>query len=365
MKRISAIIIAMLFITATAIVGCSKTNGKKSSDDGIIYETLDLSKYVKVGQYLGVETEKTDEVAEDEIVVAIKDCLYENNYYTLGKAVTDRAVEEDDYLTVDIVGTIDDVAFKGGSQSDYIIVTGINAFATWSKYLIGAEVGQIAKVQFAVPGTEGYGDVAGKNIIYSIKIKKIQHISYSELTAEVIYDLSGYTTLDELVEYLKTAMEKDLKEDKMDDVWDTVMDNAKILDYPQKQLDKYIDSYYKLNEGNARQSTISFEKYLESKNQTEEDFQAEAEKYAKKCVAEELVCYYIAKEQKLLVSDEEYEEGLSKYYADNESKYSSEEEMEEKMGKDKITMNLLLSKVMNLVTNAAVTHEVETSSTTE
>jgi trigger factor len=309
MKKLLAFFLALSLFSVAALNGCSKTDDK-TTDNSLIYENLDLSKYVKVGKYLGVEIPKTDEVTPEDIIVAIKDCLYDNEKYSLGKPVTDRAVEEDDYLTVDIVGTIDGVAFEGGSQKDYTIVTGINAFATWSKYLIGAKINQTAKVQFAVPDSENYGEVAGKKIIYSIKIKEIRPIIYSELTAEVIFDISGYSSYEELIAYLKNGMEENIREKKTNDVWDIVVKNSKIIAYPQKAIDRYTESYYKEKKGDAEQSSMSFEEYLKKTNKTREDFEEESKKYAQNCGAEELKCYYIAKQQNLTVSENEYKEGF-------------------------------------------------------
>ncbi|NLB36745.1 MAG: hypothetical protein GX824_05525 [Clostridiales bacterium] len=356
MKRLLAFFIAFSLFSVTAFYGCSDT------DEKAIYENLDLSKYVKIGKYVGVEIPQTDKVTQDDLLVAVKDCLYDNNEYTLGSPVSDRAVQQDDYLTVDIIGTIDGVAFEGGSQKDYIIVTGINAFATWSKYLIGAKINHTAKVQFSVPDSESYGEVAGKKIIYSIKIKEIRPIIYSELTSQVIFDISGYSTAEELLDFLKSSIENNIREKKMDDVWDIVVKNSKIIAYPQKAIDRYTKSYYKEQEDYVEQSSISFEEYLSNSKKTQESFEKEARKYAEKCVAEELVCWYIAKEQKLTVSDAEYEQGLSQYYEENKQDYSSEQELEKKLGKEKISMGILLTKVMNLVADSAV--EVKTQTTT-
>ncbi|HZJ78557.1 MAG TPA: hypothetical protein VFD52_07165 [Clostridia bacterium] len=348
MKKISFYIITLSLLVAFIFTGCS---GKNSMP----YEKLELSEYVKIGKYIGVETKKTSQVLDEEISVAVKDCLFHEDAYTLGDPVTERPVRENDCLTVDIVGTIDEVTFEGGTEEDYTIITGINSFATWNDYLIGAELGQVVRVKFEIPENEDeYGEASGKEIYYNIKIKEIRPVKYPELTPDIVNEISGYNTSEEFFTFLVESITETRLSEKMDDVWKTVMSNAEFIDYPQGQVDKYKESYYELVNLKAKNSKVSLEEYLESQSQTQSDLEKGAKEYARNKVEEELVCFFIAQEQSIVVTDEEYDKELQALYEEKKHLYSSVKDVEKEHGKEKIKFGILASKVMMFVTQEAV-----------
>ena len=75
------------------------------------------SKYVKLGDYKGldlkmIKSEVTDEMVDEEI----ETLLEENASYT---EITDRAAQEGDTVNVDFTGTIDGEEFEDGSAEDF------------------------------------------------------------------------------------------------------------------------------------------------------------------------------------------------------------------------------------------------------
>ena len=99
-------------IMAVSLTGCS---GKLSND------------YVTINQYKGLEvskvekTEVTDEMVENTI----------NSYLTADQTkteITDRAAELGDTVDIDYTGTMDGVAFDGGSATGAMLELGSGSF---------------------------------------------------------------------------------------------------------------------------------------------------------------------------------------------------------------------------------------------
>lgn len=348
MKKIGLFTTITLLLVTFLLAGCL---GKSAMP----YEKLELSEYVKIEKYIGIETTITSIVSDDEMAVAVKDCLYNEDVYDLGEPVTDRPIKEGDCVTVDIVGTIDGVAFEGGTEKDYKIITGLNSFSTWNDYLINAELGEVVTVKFSIPQNESeYGDASGKEIYYNLKIKEICPVVYPQLTPEVVSEVSGHSTEEEFLSFLRGTIEEKRFNEKMDDVWKTVMSNVEIIDYPQEQIDKYAENYREQINIKAKSSTMSLDEYLESNDKTQTDLDKEAMEYAKTKVGEELVCYYIAQEEGITVTDEDYEKELESLYNEKKHLYSSEKDVEKEHGEEKIRFGILASKVMTFVTEKAV-----------
>ena len=72
---------------------------------------------VTLGDYMGIEVEKSDVEVTDEEVMAEIDKERESNSRTI--TVDDRAVEDKDIVTIDFEGFVDGEAFEGGKAEDY------------------------------------------------------------------------------------------------------------------------------------------------------------------------------------------------------------------------------------------------------
>ena len=75
---------------------------------------------VKLGDYKGIEVEKTDVEVSDDDVNAEIDRVREQNARTI--TVEDRAVQDKDTAVIDFEGFVDGVAFEGGKGEDLSLI---------------------------------------------------------------------------------------------------------------------------------------------------------------------------------------------------------------------------------------------------
>lgn len=142
-------------------------------------------------------------------------------------------------------------------------------------------------------------------------------------------ELGKYSRMDIMV---NPASDGDFQKQQMEyqrNVWDRVMDNCKILGYPEEQLDKFVEI---------------LEKYLkENGMEDEETLKVEALKLAKEDLGYIMIAMEIAKKEGITVTEETYNE-YAKRYSDNIG-FDSVETFKEIYGRDYIMGNIVLEFV--------------------
>ena len=161
-----------------------ETDAHESGDTDTAYTqmdfmTEDLSKYIKLGQYKGLELAvERPTVTEEEIdqeILAVIDEL--TTYEAYEEKVTDRVTERGDYVNINFVGTMNGEVFEGGSGEDTNILLGENnGFIDWFEDdLYGIMPGTTVKTTGNFPENY-YEELAGKEVTFEIVEKGINFV---------------------------------------------------------------------------------------------------------------------------------------------------------------------------------------------
>lgn len=156
---------------------------KDSAEDALEFDaTFEVFPEVKFGDFAALEVEKSQTEITDAEVDQTLDILRKQRA-TFAEA--DRGSEEGDQVTLDFVGKIDDVAFEGGSATDFTFVVGkgqmLPEFETAAK---GFKAGEAKTFDLNFPEDYHGKDVAGKTAQFEITIKKVEAPSLPDLTDE-------------------------------------------------------------------------------------------------------------------------------------------------------------------------------------
>ena len=109
-----------------------------------------------------------------------------------------RGAEIGDTLVVDYRGTVDGVAFEGGTGSDMAVELGGQGFIPgFSEGMIGLVVGETRDVPVTFPEQYHAKDLAGKPAVFSITAKKLQKGVVPEVNDEFASNL-GFDSLEKL-----------------------------------------------------------------------------------------------------------------------------------------------------------------------
>ena len=120
---------------------------------------------VTLGEYKGVEVEKSDVEVTDEDINKEVDKERENNSRTID--VDDRAVESGDIIKLDFDGSVDGVPFEGGKAENYTLTIGSGSFIPgFEDQLIGTKIGEEKDVTVTFPEDYHEKSLAGKEAVF-------------------------------------------------------------------------------------------------------------------------------------------------------------------------------------------------------
>ena len=160
---------------------------------------------VTLGEYKGVEVEKSDvEVTEEDINKEV-DKERENNSRTID--VDDRAVESGDIIKLDFDGSVDGVPFAGGKAENYTLTIGSGSFIPgFEDQLIGTKIGEDKDVTVTFPEDYHEKSLAGKEAVFKCKVNAITVKELPDADDEFASEVSEFETLAEYKEDIKKKL---------------------------------------------------------------------------------------------------------------------------------------------------------------
>ena len=351
----------IFFLIALSAVLIAGGCGKVEVDER--YQEYDLAEYVTLGEYKGIEVQKvepleiTDEAVEEEIIV-----ILQSNPET--QALEEgAAVELGDSVTIDYEGKIDGEAFDGGTAEGQTILLGSSGYIDgFDDGLVGAAIGSTLDLNLTFPQDYRNEELAGKPVVFTVTVKSASRQVDAELTDEFVQRVSQESeTVDafraEVRAYLEEQAAETADQSMKSSAWMTAVENAQILDYPQEEVDSYVEQMTTYYQQYAETYGMEFADVLESMGMTEDTFNEQALAYAQSMVGDELVLYAIVRAEDLSLSQSEYDEGVAAYVEMFGAE--SQEQLEEYYTVDVLYESLLWDKTLQfLMDNAQVVDQL-------
>ena len=329
------------------------TKETDSSGENRLVSVKDVSKYVTIGEYKGLELTRTSQPVTDDDVQAEINYNLEDN----GSEVKDGTVENGDTVTINFTGTIDGKEFDGGSAEDYELVVGDGEMIdVFEDGIVGMKSGETKELDLTFPDDYYEESVAGKAVVVKVTLQKFTRPA--ELTDEWVAENTEYKTVDEYRAAVKTQLEDTAVQtadyELYSDAWNEVQAASEIKDYPKEDVDAAKKSYQELNEKYVKDAGMEMADFLESQGMSEEDYESECQQYAESKVEQNLIVQGIMDAEGLSIDDEETQklkDDLIKEYG-----FASIDEMIETYGEQEVNESLALLRVERfIVDNANVT----------
>lgn len=290
---------------------------------------------VTLGEYMGVEVEKTDVEVTDEEVMAEIEKERESNSRTI--SVDDRAVEDNDIAIIDFEGFVDGVPFEGGKGEDYSLTIGSHSFIdTFEEQLIGMNIGEEKTVNVTFPENYQAEELAGKPAEFKVTVKEIKVKELPELDDDFAQDVSEFDTMEEYKEdvrkNLTESKEKEALAAKEDKVLEKIIENS-TMEINDLMVDTQTRNIAEDFARRIQQQGLSLEQYFQFTGLNAETFLEQMKPQALKRIQTRLVLEKIVEVENIEVSDERVEEEL-KNMAEN---YQMElEKVKEMMGEEEL-----------------------------
>ena len=318
-----------------------------------------LKPAVTLGEYKGVEVEKTPvEVSEEEVDKEV-DKERENNSRTID--VDDRAVEKGDMIKLNFEGFVDGTPFEGGKAEDYSLTIGSGSFIPgFEDQLIGAKIGEEVEVNVTFPEEYHAAELKGKPAVFKCTVNEIKVKELPEADDEFAKDVSEFDTLAEYKDDIRAKLlEKktaDAKREKQNKTVAKAVENA-TMEIPEAMITEQVRRMADDFARRLQSQGLSMDQYMQFTGLTMDALAQQMRPEALKRIQNSLVLEAIAKTENIEVSDEKVNEEIEKMAAAYKMEADKLKELIGDAEKEQMKSDLAIQAAVDMITDAAV--EVE------
>ena len=342
-KLVSLMLVAAMTASLTAC-GSKKTEEPTSTvhksitaaeyDAAITSDAAIYKKAFTMPEYKGIQVtvdKSVLNVAESDVDDYINKNIVSAEAAT--ENVTSGVTADGDTVILDYSGKLDGEAFSGGTATDttYTIGSG-NFISDLDKGLVGLTVGQEYDIPCTFP--DNYtSDLAGKSVIFTVKVTAIQKTTYPEITDEWVVNnkeslnLSGDTVSD-FREEVRKIVEANANDTYLNNTFTSayqiISENIGDVNYPQDEIDSLVEvlntniesefntygSYYGISDLDTyKKSVYGFDSI--------DAFNEYATSSAQQYLLQKMIVTIIAADNDIHVSEDEinsYGNDLAQYY---------------------------------------------------
>ena len=268
---------------------------------------------VTLGEYKGVAVEKNVEKVTDEAV----DARIQNDVERASTTqdVTDRAVENGDIVNLDYAGSVDGVAFEGGTAQGQSLTIGSGMFIPgFEEQMVGMNIGEERDLSVKFPEQYHADNLAGKDAVFHVKVNGIQTKVRPELDDDFAADVSEFDTFEAYKANIVADLEKnaaDRAEANLEDALVQKVVDAADCDIPDAMIQDEITTMLREMEMRMMYQGIRFEDYLKYTGQTLDQVRENCKPEAAKRVKTQLVLEAVAKAENIVPTDEDVDEAIA------------------------------------------------------
>ncbi len=308
---------------------------------------------VKLGKYKGIELPKVEYNVSDKDVEHELGHMAEHNARLV--SIEDRPVEKGDIAVIDFEGFLDGKPFEGGKAEKHELEIGSNTFIPgFEDQVIGMKIDEEKDLNVTFPEDYFSKDLAGKPVVFKVKVHEIKHKELPKMDDEFAKDVSEFDTLADLKNSIKEKIQKEnddkAKYETEDNAIKAVCDGVE-LEIPSGMIETEVDNMVKDVEQRLQYQGLTLEQYYALSGKPEAVMRDEMKETAEKNVKSRLVIEAIIKAEDIKPEDKEVEEKL-KEMAKNYQK-TEEEMLQNTYLKDYITENMKVEKAIQFVIDNA------------
>ncbi len=289
----------------------------KVDDKGVSFAiVVTVRPEVALGQYKGLTIEKTApaKVKAADVDAELAKVRERNARFV---EVTDRAVIDGDQVNLNYAGTVDGVAFEGGTAENQTLVIGSHTFIEgFEEQLVGMNIGETKDINVTFPAEYHAENLAGKPAVFTCTINGISVKELPALDDDFAKDVSEFDTLKAYkadikktltADAVKAAQQKD--EDKL---IQTVVENT-VIDIPVEMIEEQIDQYIEDFKYQLMYQGLDLDGYYKYTNSTEAQLRENYRDRAKKAVHTRLVFEEIVKAEKIKAPKKDVDKKVAEY----------------------------------------------------
>jgi trigger factor len=268
---------------------------------------VDVRPEITLPELEGIEVTVDDiEVTDEDVDTQVKSLR--ERFATLNEV--DRAAAEGDFVVMDLKAMRDGEVVEGAEVSGMSYQVGRGGMLDGlDEALTGMKAGDEKTFASSLVG----GDQLGLDVEVEVEVSAVKEQELPELDDEFAQTASEFDTADELVADVRTRLERGKRLEQAAAARDAVLE--KILDLVEIPLpDGVVDSELKARRENIQQQLMyagmTMEQYLESEEQTLEEFESDLDQRTRDAIAAQFVLDEVAKKEQIGVEQQELSEHI-------------------------------------------------------
>ena len=305
---------------------------------------------VTLGEYKGLTAEK------DEVKVGAADVnerlkqLQDRNTRLVS---VDREAKEGDTAVIDFEGFLDGKPFDGGKGEGHNLELGSHSFVPgFEEQVVGMKAGDEKDLDITFP-EDYHADLAGKAVVFKVKVHEVKAKEVPELDDEFAKDVSEFDTLKDLKADLKKQITEERQKDADHAFEDAVMEQAAAnitAEIPDAMVENQCRQFLDNFKMQIAQQGIPYEQYMQITGMDEAKLLEDAKEPALRQVKMDLTVAAIIKAENLEATDEEVEAEYKKLA----EQYNMDIEMVKKyLPAEQIKDQLVSQKAVAVVVDSA------------
>lgn len=323
---------------------------------------------VTLAEVSETEVEKIEQKVTDEDVDNEMKAIQEKNARIV--TVEDRVIENGDTAVINYAGFNGEEQFEGGTAENHTLEIGSGSFIPgFEEQLIGKKSGEEVEVNVTFPEEYHSDELAGKPVIFKVKINEVKIKELPELDDEFAKDVSEFDTYEEMKADSKVNMIKRAEDNEI-----IANQNAAVNAFteacetivPDILVENEIDYQIRNFEQQMSSQGINMQDYYKMIGSDMSDLRDNIRPQAEVSAKTELVIGEFIKQQNFEVSDEEVNVELEKlakqYKIEDEEKINEFKENLKKQSIGYINDTIQRKKAMEyLVANVKFVEKKEES----
>ena len=318
--------------------------------------TVTLYPEATLGQYKGIEATREPVSVSDEDVNAEVESARKRN---ARKVSVEREAQMGDTANIDFDGFLNGERFDGGKAEGYDLELGSNSFVPgFEEQIVGMQIGEEKDLDITFP-EEYVEDLAGKAVVFKVKLNSLTVPELPELDDEFAKDVSEFDTLDEYRADIRANLEKRRQDEAEEKVRSEIMHKAAenmTVEIPEVMVQEKVEEIlrnYAANFGlNSRD--MEYAQLLQMMGLDENTINVSIRPGAQVQVKNDLLIEAVIKAESIEATDEEVEEYLNKVA---ESIQAQPEEVKNYFGLEFLAGERKKEKATNLIIDSAVITE--------
>jgi len=258
-------------------------------------------------EYIRPDIEFTQDILQDEI-----DNDRKKNARIV--SVTDRAVINDDLVTIDFEGFVDGVAFAGGKAENFELKIGSKSFIdNFEDQIIGKNIGDKFDAHVTFPENYHEDSLSAQPARFAVLLKDIRVEELPEPDDDFAQEISEFDTFEEYKAEVEARLKKQISLNIEKDIEGQVVEGLRkriVVEIPQPMIEEETERLINEFARDMQSKGVDFNQYMQYTGMNVERMREMYADQAKAIVESKLAIESVVHKENVTLTDEEYNEEL-------------------------------------------------------